>query len=248
MAKQPPAKPDPSDAKVPEKSGLAMPIEADAHGDFHENRGEVREFFDKAKDLSGKYGNAVFGVLAIAALLYAAFTFYGYIQQQRLVDATEALDAAGVDPAAYLAVADDHGMVANRAKLRAADLWLQQANQPVSATFTAQQKADALTNAGSTFQALIDSDAPAIYTLNARLGLASVLENQSNWDAAKQQYQAVIEQGNAEHYPALAGLAEARLALVDAIANPLPFAPEPEPEVTTPATQPATAPTTRPAP
>ncbi|MEM6553359.1 MAG: hypothetical protein AAF750_14680 [Planctomycetota bacterium] len=247
MAKHPPAKPDPpADDPAPAKR-IPTPIEADAHGDFHENRGEVREFFDKAKDLSGKYGNAVFGVLAIAALLYAAFTFYGYIQQQRLVDATEALDAAGVDPAAYLAVADEHGMVANRAKLRAADLWLQQANQPVSAEFTAEQKATALNNAGNTFQTVIDSDAPAIYTLNARLGLASVLENQSDWNGAKQQYQAVIEQGNAEHYPALAGLAQARLALVDAIANPLPFAPEPvatqpaatQPTATAPATQPS---------
>ncbi|MEM1212225.1 MAG: hypothetical protein AAGI68_07985 [Planctomycetota bacterium] len=243
MAKHPPAKNDPE--TTPAKAGPVAPIEADAHGDFHENRGEVREFFDKAKDLSGKYGNFVFGILAVAALLYAGFTFYGYIQQQRLIDATEALDAAGVNPDAYLLVADEHAMVAPLAKLRAADLWLQQANQPVSDEVTAEQKATALANAADTYRLLIDSDAEVIYTLNARLGLASVLENQSNWDAARAEYQAVVDQGGAAHYPALADLAKARLDVLDAIANPLPFAPEPEAPSTaqpTPTTQPSTQP------
>ncbi len=77
--------------------------------------------------------------------------------------------------------------------------------------------------------------------LNAHLGLAAVAEGQGQWDKARQRYKLTIDQAGSD-YPVITERVQARLTMLDRIAKPIVFGPEPPP-----ATQPATPDSSAPA-
>ncbi len=146
--------------------------------------------------------------------------------------------AGSTSPESYSLVAQLHTDPAVRAlgNLRAADLVTTgptlpqtdntQTDQPDAAIeFTEKQAADMYK------QVIDDEAAHTVYKLNARLGLAAIAENSSDWDQAKNQYQQTIDQAGTA-YAALATHARKRLELLDKLTLPVVFAPEaPKPRI-----------------
>ncbi len=227
-------------------------IEGVHAGDFHENRSEVEEAFDKAKDLWSKYGNYVMIALIVVLGVWAALRLYNYIHLTRANDASSALMSAGTSPEANDVVAGDHDSiegVAQLASLRAADLYLQRSQQPVAADLSAEEKAQALDKAGTRYQQVLDNAEHPLFQMNALLGLAAVAEENQQWDAARGHYSQATQLAEANYFPSIAAKAKARSALLDQIRKPIPFgnpraadaASSPSPAMT-PATAPATSP------
>jgi len=99
-----------------------------------------------------------------------------------------------------------------------------------------QSEADYLKLAATAFGTVVNDYADQVQpAVTARLSLAAIAENQSDFDAAKKHYTTVIE---SDKSPALSkAIAEQRITKLDAISKPL---------LLLPATQPATQPSTEP--
>jgi hypothetical protein len=60
-----------------------------------------------------------------------------------------------------------------------------------------------------------------VYELNARLGLASVAEDRSQWDQARRGYTDIAAAADQAHLPLIGALARALLARIDARTQPV---------------------------
>jgi len=91
-------------------------------------------------------------------------------------------------------------------------------------------------------------------SINARLSLAAIAENEHDWDAAKRHYQAIIDDPKLQAYQAYKQYAKERLALLPQIQQPALLVPATKPAATTraaippfPFSAPSTEATTAPA-
>ncbi len=154
--------------------------------------------------------------------------------------------AFATSPESYRGVANtyDDPTVQALANLRGADLLLASAANPTPPPEPSENDPDpppaippdeALEAAAAMYQQVANqTSVHLVYKLNASLGLAAVAEGQRNWDAARGHYQHAIEQAGST-YPSIADQAQARLGMLDRLAHPIVFGPEPPPTTTQPA-------------
>ncbi|HEX7008822.1 MAG TPA: hypothetical protein VF184_02505 [Phycisphaeraceae bacterium] len=148
------------------------------------------------------------------------------------------LDLAGTtNPESYPLVAQeyDNPTVRALAYLRGGDLYHHQAMHPPAEgddqALTPQQR---LEQASQLYQQALEATKEPVYRANALLGLAAVAETQQRWDQARQYY-AQAQQVAGDQLPSIAAEAQRRQELLDALKQPVAFAPEPA--VTAPSTQ-----------
>lgn len=243
MAKRKDNTPDPK----PEAEAVPVktrPIVGDApEHDFHDATNELTEAWGNFKDLWSKYGQSVLIAVCLASVIFAGMNFFRSRQTSGQERAAAAV-ATAVSPQAKEAVARDFSSkpaFAQRAALQAADQYLQQArdNSAVApeGTEITLEPAEALNQASSLYQGLVDDAYHPLIAINAKLGLAAVAEARSDWDAAAGAYDQAKTQAEAENYLYLARLAETRKGFLGQLKDPIPFGVEPAPS-TQPATQP----------
>lgn len=97
------------------------------------------------------------------------------------------------------------------------DLGLDEADNPDAES--------ALAEAASLYGVVLDESDHALFKINALFGLGAVSEARRDWPDAAERYQAVAPL--AGEYPVLARKAEARLALLSELEQPVTFAPDP---------------------
>src|SRR5439155_12645963 len=97
-----------------------------------------------------------------------------------------------------------------------------------------------ISNAAEAFRAVVDNYSDIKHSLiAARFGLAAIAENQGNWDAAKQQYEAIINQSG--ELKAYKQLASERLSILPKLREPVILAaPATEPAPLSPTTSAST--------
>jgi hypothetical protein len=77
-----------------------------------------------------------------------------------------------------------------------------------------------LSNASEAYRSVVDNFADVKHAqIAARFGLAAIAENQGNWDAAQQQYQAITSQ--AGEFPAYKTMAQERLDILPKLRQPV---------------------------
>lgn len=189
-----------------------------------------------------KYGM----MLMVAVLVVLAAIFAKRFMDNRAASAHEAAWsdlASATSPSAYQAVAKDYKdpSIAALASLRGADLLLQQASRPeptpgspAATQPAAPSRQQKLEEAARMYQEVVQvADAPAVYRLNAMLGLAAIAEDRGQWNQAQSHYEKIVSQADA--YTTIRAQARARLAMLPRLQENVIFASEP-------ASQPATQP------
>jgi len=149
--------------------------------------------------------------------------------------------SAATSPESYHAVAREHDIKAVQilAHLRAGDAALVKSlggGDPAAALtqekkpqlpMTQEERERLLVGAHEDYQAVVkDETAPKVYRLNALLGLASVAESMGKWDEARGCYDSILDRAGDE-YQAITAQAKGRRALLERVAIPVTFAPEP---------------------
>ncbi len=197
---------------------------------------DLYEFILNFKDFWAKHGNTIMWAVLIAASLFAAIRFYNHHQWQKHESAWSDLAASAVadgspDVLATIAREYDDPAVKALAYLGAGDLRLNQAIKGDAAD-------DAATKAAADYrQALSVATGPEqlLYRLNARLGLAAALEQSREWDAAREQYEKVIQEAGTR-YAHLAAIAQSSVELLREVQSPVVFGPEPPTPTPAPST------------
>jgi len=185
---------------------------------------ELREFFTNFGDWWQRYGNSVLIVVIVVVVVVLGYQFYTSYHQRQYNSAWQDL-ASSSSPDALMAVAEsyDRPAVQSLARLRAADLLVQQAMQPGAAGDRSDQ--DALEQAELLYQAVVDSErADPAYRVNALMGLASVAENREAWQGARNQWNAAIELAQRHRLTHLKQQATARRDRLDVLRQPVHFA------------------------
>jgi len=97
-----------------------------------------------------------------------------------------------------------------------------------------------ISNAAEAYRAVVDNYSDIKHSLiAARFGLAAIAENQANWDAARQQYEAIINQSG--ELKAYKQLASERLSILPKLREPVILAaPATEPALVSPTTSAST--------
>lgn len=228
-------------------------MDAEHRHELKEN--DLAEFLANIGPWWAKYGNRLLAVVLALAVGLAAIR---WVQSDRATAREQAWRdlADTTSPDGYRAVAQSHAdpSVQALAYLRGADLLLARASaprqdqaktQPAPATDgstpPAPDETDTsvdLENAALMYQQVLDNaQAHTIFKLNARLGLAAVAENRSDWSQAKRQYDEIIDEAAGGH-GAIAHRARTRSAMLDQLKKPVAFridpAPTPSPNVPTP--------------
>ena len=189
-----------------------------------------------------KHGNTI----SIAVLVFAIVVFGGRWlggRQARLAETAWTEFSGTSTPEGYQSVARKFENVPglrSLAILRAADMLLEeavmgnaaapgQAPEPEAAVDPekeAKERTAKLERAADLYGKVVTWGKPELHTLNARFGLAAVFESMQDFDAAREQYQAVMDKATA--FEMLKTVAEKRLADVDRLSKPVVFA-EPAP-------------------
>lgn len=212
---------------------------------------DLYEFIMGAKDFWEKHGSSLTWTLLIAASAFAAVRLYSYYSYQThesaWFDLASSSASADASPDVLRMVAADHGDLAVQALayLTAADLRMNQTMRSPAEGETIDQSpeddAAAIEKAASDYRKVLQiatGDNHLLYRLNARLGLAATLEQQAQWDAAREQYLTVAQEAQGR-YDRIATLAKSNLEMLPAMQSPIVFGPEPPepPAPTTPAGQ-----------
>jgi predicted negative regulator of RcsB-dependent stress response len=198
---------------------------------------DLQEFLTHFKDFWAKWGNTITVVVLVVVI---AVTGYRFIKDRHMSARERALSelATLTTPTALmdLARSTDDEVVRARAYLKGGDLILHRLAMPVSeragADGPAAKPMDAaerdrhLAEAASMYGQVAAKPPHQIYGIAARLGLGAVAESQGKWDDAAAAYEQVASDA-AANFPALAGQARMRLAMLERLRVPVVFAPEP---------------------
>lgn len=215
---------------------------------------DLAEFFRNFGQWWSQYGNTVLIAIIIVAGGITAYNLYNARTEQQHDQAWGDLMAANT-PEAYAQVAETHAnpVVQSLAHLRGADLYRRRAigrypatdavdevaaDESAQATDTGEtdeagEQPDAtedLAQAAALYRRVLEQNAaalPAVYRVNALLGLAAVAESQKQWDEARGYYDQAIELAD-QQLPQLAEQARDRRELLDELRRPIVFAPEGE--------------------
>ncbi|MEM6333046.1 MAG: hypothetical protein AAF823_06875 [Planctomycetota bacterium] len=199
--------------------------------DIDLDQNDLEAALSNAGKLWDKGGTPVTLVILVAALGFMSYRLYtSWTTSTRENGLTEL--AIETSPAGFLRVANDYSAVGvrSRALLAAGDTALNLAVQ-LDPSREADARNEELASAQAAYDQLLASDVPAIYHVNALLGLASVAETRGEWDTAADHY-ARAQSVAGEDFAFLAELAASRAALLDDIRRPVAFAP-PEPALPT---------------
>jgi len=196
---------------------------------------DLQAFLNNFGDWWGRHGNKILIVTLIVLASVLGVRLWNWQQTAALQNAWSDLSETQT-PEGLVDVANRHRNPAVQAiaRLSAGDALLQEVvtprrtipgvetPAPADRVSDPQRKLDA---AASQYQMVIDNQRyHLIYRLNARLGMATVAEQRRDWDEAKRQFQAVIEQGG--DYSQIVAQAKGRLDRLDSLAEPARFAPE----------------------
>lgn len=214
-------------------------------------------------DAIQKYGA---WVLIAAAVALGAYSGLQYLERQRAeahatahTELSDALDAGSPDRLLSVATLhDEYGAVGIRARLRAADLYLESCRiglvpgaqlTPESApasdadVLSDEQKTEQLTKAERQYQDAYNkakaTEHYALHTVSALYGLAAVAESRGELDKARTFYTEIVERCDKADLPLPGAEAKQRLASLDTLpaepllyarADVLALAPPPTPE------------------
>ncbi|MCC7146885.1 MAG: tetratricopeptide repeat protein [Phycisphaeraceae bacterium] len=219
-------------------------MDSEHRHDLKEN--DLAEFVRHFGQFWEKWGNTLLmGVLVV--LLVVVANQYWRDRTVRLREEAWGQLHEETSPAGLKDLAENTGnkTVKALASLQAADLLMsgngadQAGPTTAPAVKTEEQKQQDLADAEQLYQAVLDqAEVGEVIRLNARLGLASVAEAKKSWDQARKLYQQVIADAEAAKQEGLAIQARGRLAMLDRLSEPMPFAPEPV-AADTAATQPS---------
>jgi hypothetical protein len=229
---------------------------------------DLQEFFRHFNKWWEKYGTSTLVVVLVALAVFAGVRFW---RSSRASAHEEAwIDVATVtSPEVARTRAQMHeNPVRAILYLRGADLIMKELAVPQEAAEAQTQPAAAespfgvrrttasdtpeqsLASAAQMYEAVAqDQSAALVYRLNAHLGLGAVAEQSGKWDDARRHYEKVIDLA-AEKYDFIRQQAQGRQAMLERLAEPVAFAPEPKVQATIPSTPEAPPPTinVRPAP
>lgn len=184
-----------------------------------------------------RWGTAIMGTLAIAALVFAGYNLIaGRAEAARQNAWLDLYGSTSVESLELVSADTKNPVVRALANLRAGDLRLAEANRAEDAEAVAL-----LDQAAAYYQVALETTDqldPAqqqVLRLNAMEGLGVVAESRYDTAKAREQYQAIVAQAG-DAYPQWAARAEKRLTLLDEVSTPITFAADPAP---TPAAAPA---------
>lgn len=203
---------------------------------------DLETFLSNLKTWWAKWGNYIL----IAVLLVAAGIFIKNTIQRRQYEAHEEAwnTLATATSPEVLEKAGANYKDANfkaQTLLKAGDLNLAKARTALGDPKEAEARDKALLEARRLYSAVADdASKPWIYRLNARLGLASVAEEQAKWDDAQAIYKQVQADAG-DRFPHLRDQAMAKAQLLPRISAGLNFGPEPVEGPAVPATNPKPA-------
>ncbi len=204
------------------------------------HKGDVHEFMDDVRRFWDKFGTTVlFVVLGVLLVIVTNRYFKG--RQTRALEAAYGDLAAAKSPFEMVDVAEKHRGVpgfTGMALFEAAKLRQQEAQGLIFTPGADAKVGDAdrtkgLEQAADLYNRVVKLNVSSLQVLNARMGLASVLESQGQFDQAKAQYEAVVKEGESS-WPPLAQRAKLRLESLDQIKVAVTF-PPPKPKEEKPA-------------
>ncbi|MEM9882085.1 MAG: hypothetical protein AAF800_04110 [Planctomycetota bacterium] len=191
-----------------------------------EDSGAFSNFFNDVKWAWERVGTPLVAAVAVVAIVFAGYRLV--TQRAEASKQTAWLDLYGATSPESLELAIDatnSASVRATAHLRAGDLLLEEATTAGEA-----DAADILTAAAGHYERAIAEAPHPIYELNALDGLGVVSEAMHDTDAARSRYESLRERATPD-FPYWSDLAEKRLAMLPRLAEPVAFAPEPEPQV-----------------
>lgn len=204
---------------------------------------EILDFIANVQAFWSRYGQEVTIIFCIVAFTFAGYRFFTMYQANSHNAAWWQL-ASSTSPQSFEAVAGEHsGNTAVRALalLHAGDLYLSQAINPESTALdigdgapVAAKVTDSETSLASAiaqYQTILDEQHLPIYQVNALLGLATVAEAQSDFEAAAARYNDAEKLAEANNFTHLAEQAVSRRELLDELKKPVVFAPSAEVDV-----------------
>ena len=183
---------------------------------------DLKDFFDNFKDFWDKHGNKVLIVLIVALLAYAGPKYYANWQKGKANDASVALENA-TSADALLAIAEEHTLVSDEARRRAADLLFGEAREAkIAGEMDAAEKA--WSRAKSAYTNIAQQGQTVAYQLVGYEGLAKIALEQGEFDESKKHYEKVIELAG-ETYMMYAARAKKQIELLPALSSPVAFSP-----------------------
>ena len=214
---------------------------------------------EEFRDFLVKWGPRLLIVIALVALAFSGRRFLNQKAEERTDEAFVQLALAtstdATSPDTLLALAqqfDDVGAVAHVARLAAADAYLgavrrgvvigaQQSptgGYPDEELLDAELRTSYLGQARQTYTLVANAaDAADVLKVRAYMGLAAVAESMGELDTARTHYERAATIDQQAGYGAMANVAQARIASLDALTNPaaLPATAQlPVPEITAP--------------
>lgn len=213
-------------------------MDAEHRHELKEN--DLAEFITHFGQWWAQHGNKLLVALLLVVTVWGGKYWFDDRSQKKKEAAWLDL-AQTTSPDGYRSVAMSYQNPAVRALayLRGADLLLTKAavgpdNKPNGETAAEPAQtvddtdaAAALESAELMYQAVLDdAGAHRAYKLNAHLGLAAIAEGRSQWDQARDLYNAVIEQSGAG-YATIREQAQMRIAMLERLKRPVVFGPEP---------------------
>lgn len=189
-------------------------------------------------EIWAKYGNQILWALLAVAVLVAGSRFI--LAQQHAARENDLRQLAlATDPFAARSLADSTSNQVTRARalLLGGDLLLERVKVPVTSPDGQKQRERDLTDAKAMYEQVLQiKGLHKLYAINARLGLATVTENQQDFAAAEGHYK-VVQDLAGKDVPRLALMAQARLAMLERAKQPVVFGAEPLPPSQAPALQ-----------
>ncbi len=192
---------------------------------------DLREFLDNFKDFWDKHGNRLLIGLIIVLGGWLGYAKYNQWQADKAEAAYTELNTAD-SAQAFRTLAGERSEVHDEAMRRGGDTALGDARSALIAGKTADE---ALTQAGSAYDALVKRGKTTEYKLVGQEGLAKVALMREEWDKAAKHYEQVIEVAG-ESFLVQADRAKRALDRIDRLKTPIAFA-EPEAAPVVPPTE-----------
>lgn len=197
---------------------------------------------EEFRDFLLKWGPRLLIVIALVALAFSGRRFLNQKAEERtdeaFVQLALATSSESTSPDTLLALADqygDVGAVAHLARLTAAEAYLgsvrrgvvigarpdQAGGFPEEELLDDELRASYLAQARQAFEQVSSAqEAADVLKVRAWMGLAAVAESAGELDAAREHYQRAAELDRAAGYGAMAEVAQARIASLDALTSP----------------------------
>lgn len=203
----------------------------------HEERTPVREFFHDIKTFWDRFGLSVL-VVVLAILVVMLLSRYLSGREQRALEAAYSDLATAQSPFEMVDVANRYEHMpafSGYALLEAAGVTLNEALglqfSLTAAQLSEEDKAKALDRAAELFNRVVKLNASPLQVLNARMGIAAVLESQGKFEEAASQYETIRKEAG-EGYAVIGQRAQNRAKDLEklkvAVHFPAPKEPAPE--------------------